>query len=275
MSEAHAEALAFGFNDLEARLYVALLQHGQQTGYRAAKLVKKPAANCYKALESLSAKGAVLESPGNTVLFRAVRPLELSQTLSSTFETQVREAAVALSLLPCPDTVDDVFRIVDAHKALEKAQRLLATSREIILVDAFPNALASLLPAINDATRRGVRVLVKCYRDSKVEATKVIRTPDAESILDRWPGQWLIIVCDASEVLMLYFENDLRSLIQGIWTKSPYFSWLYHYSLAAELELTSVQSLAAANPLMPVSEALSASALGAASVNAYKALQET
>jgi HTH-type transcriptional regulator, sugar sensing transcriptional regulator len=273
--EHHAAALAFGFSDLEARLYVALVQHGQQTGYGAAKLVKKPAANCYKALESLSEKGAVLASPGNTVLFSAVQPLELAQTFSSAYQAKVQEAATSLSRLVCADATGDVFRIADAQKGLEKARHVLSTAREIVLVDIFPNALATLVPAINEATRRGLRVFVKCYGGSEVEATRVIRTPNANIILERWPGEWVVIVADGNEVLMLLLEKNLQSMIQGIWTKSPYLSWLYHYSLASELELTSLQSLAHADPQMPLKKALSASSIDAANVTAYKNLQHS
>ena len=48
-----------GFTALEAEIYLFLITTGSQTGYAIAKGLNKATANVYKALESLSAKGAI------------------------------------------------------------------------------------------------------------------------------------------------------------------------------------------------------------------------
>ena len=53
-----------GFNQLEAEVYLLLLAERSLTAYRIAKLLKKPSANIYKAVEVLLAKGAVLVEEG-------------------------------------------------------------------------------------------------------------------------------------------------------------------------------------------------------------------
>ena len=68
--EAAVESLQeLGFTETEALAYAGLVPISPATGYRVAQAIGKPAANTYKALESLEAKGAVLVESG------AVRPL--------------------------------------------------------------------------------------------------------------------------------------------------------------------------------------------------------
>lgn len=271
-----AAALAFGFSGLEAAVYVALLRHGSQTGYGAAKLTKKPVANCYKALESLAEKSAVVASHGDTVLFSATEPSQLARTLSQSFGSQFQQAATTLSRIHGADVAGDVFRIADASLALEKARSILATARDLVLVDAFPDALSFLAPLISATNLRGVRVIVKSYGKSDVKVAQLIQTPDAETILKRWPGQWLIVVADGRELLLAFFENDLQSLLQGVWTKSPYLSWLYHYSLASEFALTALQFIASSNPDMPVRDAISrATVIDTANALGYQSLKRS
>ena len=48
-----------GFTSLEAEIYLFLITTGSETGYAIAKGLNKATANVYKALDSLSAKGAI------------------------------------------------------------------------------------------------------------------------------------------------------------------------------------------------------------------------
>lgn len=49
-----------GFTQADAEVYVALLRESPATGYRIATVLGKATANTYKALRSLTDKGAVL-----------------------------------------------------------------------------------------------------------------------------------------------------------------------------------------------------------------------
>lgn len=57
-----------GFSELEANIYIWLLENKRSTGYKIAGQIGKPVANTYKALKSLQKKGAVIsdETTGTT-----------------------------------------------------------------------------------------------------------------------------------------------------------------------------------------------------------------
>lgn len=50
----------FGFTGLEAEIYAFLLVEWPASGYRIAQAIKKPAANTYKAIETLDQRGQFL-----------------------------------------------------------------------------------------------------------------------------------------------------------------------------------------------------------------------
>ncbi|MCK5171620.1 MAG: hypothetical protein KAQ75_17205, partial [Bacteroidales bacterium] len=65
-----------GFNRLEAEVYMHLLTHPPSTAYKIGKLINKPTANVYKAIDALSKKGAVLIEDNKNKLCKAVNPDE-------------------------------------------------------------------------------------------------------------------------------------------------------------------------------------------------------
>ena len=62
----------FGFTALESEIYVFLLGESPATGYRVAQGINKPAANTYKAIQTLQSKGAILVEEGSSRFCRAV-----------------------------------------------------------------------------------------------------------------------------------------------------------------------------------------------------------
>src|ERR1700730_2132659 len=93
--ESSAQALvALGFSGFEAEVYVRLLAEPQPvTGYKVAQVLGKPVANTYKALESLSNKGAVIIDDGANRMCRAVAADELLSKLERRFRDNQRTAA--------------------------------------------------------------------------------------------------------------------------------------------------------------------------------------
>ena len=70
-----------GFTNLEAEIYAFLLQESPVTGYRIAQAIGKPAANTYKAIQTLELKGAVIVDEGSSRMCRAVSADELLNRL--------------------------------------------------------------------------------------------------------------------------------------------------------------------------------------------------
>src|SRR5580698_10497182 len=88
--------VSFGLTQLEASVYLFFLQEGPATGYRAAQALGKPAANTYKAIESLENKGWLLKDDSLSRLFRPVPAEELLRRLDRDFHERHEHAAQQL-----------------------------------------------------------------------------------------------------------------------------------------------------------------------------------
>jgi sugar-specific transcriptional regulator TrmB len=233
--------IALGFTALEAEVYVFLLQESPATGYRVAQGIGKPVANTYKAIASLQAKGALLVEESTNRLCRAVPAEELLERLERQFQESQRRAALALSTLKASPDDDRVYHLSTREQVAERSRLMLQRCQRVAVLDLFPGPLAELRPAIAEAAARGVRVVVKAYAPSRIERVKVVVRPRGQTLLKRWPGQWLNVVTDGRELLLAFLTRDGKGVNQALWSDSTYMSWVYHSAVGSEAILTAVE----------------------------------
>ncbi len=232
--------IELGFTRLEAEIYAFLLSESPATGYRVAQAIGKPAANTYKAIESLEAKGTILVDDGESRLCRAIPPDELLGRLDRAF-TQKRERATrALASLKAQESDDRVYQLRTREQVMERCRAMLSRASVTALVDAFPVPMEELRPAIEDAARRGVTLGVKAYRPITIEGVEVFTDPKGEQTIRSWPGQWVNVVADGREHLITFLTRDGQDVNQAIWSGSAYLSWVYHSALSAEITLAAI-----------------------------------
>ncbi len=231
------EALtALGFTALEAEVYAVLVEQSPATAYKLAQEVGKAAANVYKAVESLQRKGAILVEEGSSRLCRAVAPAELIQQLQRQFALATNRAGAALAQLTRTAGDERVYELRSGDQVLARARAMLRRTERMVLCDLFPEAVAELRDDIEAAVRRGCRVCVQVYHPVELDPrVTVFLSPDGESLLRAWPGQWLNIVSDSREHLLAFLRSGLSEVHQAVWSESVYLSLLYFSGLAAEM----------------------------------------
>ena len=208
---------SLGLTQLEALAYTWLVSNPSATGYRVARGIGKPTANTYRALESLSRKGAVLQDRGTTPSFRALTPADLLARLEHDFMQRKSAAAEKLAALQ-PDEGDElIYALSSPDQVLTRARVVLNAARKLVLMDSSTALGAALENEIADARRRRVRVLI---RDGA-----------------RSPGTLpsLRMVADAREVLLAAFDHDEGRMREGFWTRSTFLARTLHDALAAEI----------------------------------------
>ena len=78
-----------GLNELEANIYIWLLENKRSTGYKIAGQIGKPVANTYKALKSLQNKGAVIsDNSSGTIYFDTIPVEEFLNKIENEFKTK-------------------------------------------------------------------------------------------------------------------------------------------------------------------------------------------
>jgi sugar-specific transcriptional regulator TrmB len=236
-----AALTALGFTGLEAEVYTFLVQESPATGYRIAQATTKPAANIYKALESLVNKGAVIVEEGASRLCRAVPAEELIGQIERTFAARSAAAVKALAeLKKAPEEDHRVYQLSSYEQVMERSRGMLARAEEIALVDCFPGPLEELRPAIEAAAERGVRVAVQAYGPVEVRGARTSFFPDGPRLVESYPGQWVILAVDGMEHLVALLPREGGHAHQAIWSGSVFFSWALQAFMTTEFLFSAV-----------------------------------
>lgn len=230
---------ALGFSETEAAVYCELLLQ-PSTGYRLAQAIGKSPPNVYLALGALHQKGAVLADDSDGRVYRAVAPAELLAALERQFDARRSEALSALTAIHKEAEDDRIYHLKTLDQVDARARAMIAGAREILLFDCFPEPFAALRPAFQEAAARGVRVAGIVYEEVDEPAFDAVRSAPRPGIIERWPGDQLSIVADASEYLLALLAKDARQVRHAVWSNGSYLSALQHNALASEIRLCAI-----------------------------------
>jgi sugar-specific transcriptional regulator TrmB len=235
--------LAFGFTELEAEVYVFLVQESPATGYRVAQAIGKAVANTYKALESLHNKGAILVDEGTNRLCRAVPADELLARLEHNFRRNRRQAAQALASLRSPPDDDRIYQLRSREQVMERCRQMLARAEELVALDLFPGPLEELRSDLENTAARGIKIALRAYQPDSVVGVEVFVDPQGAKVLQRWPGQWCNLVVDGQELLLALLNSAGTAVHQALWSSSAYLSWVYYSAITSDLSLNALEIL--------------------------------
>jgi len=233
--------IKLGLTNLEAAIYAFLLENSPATGYGIAKGIRKPAANTYKALESLQSKGAIIIEDSRTRLCRAIPVDELLDSFQRTFDSlKSRTKAELKKLKPSPQD-SRVYQLQTIDQVISRYRQMLASCEKIAMLDFFPFVVETLEHDIIAAAKRGVRVNIKIYQPHELPGANIIITADSERMLKIWPGQWANGVIDGREYLLAFVSRDAREVYEAVWSNNHYLSWIYYDGLAKEIIVTALK----------------------------------
>lgn len=232
-----------GFSKLEAEIYTALCRQSPLTGYGVAHAIGKPVANTYKAIEDLRNKGAVIVEDGPSRLCRAVPPAEFLAGLERSFHEKKESVAKALSEIAPPGNDMRIYQLETTEQVLERCRTMLQSCKEVALVDAFPEPVNALRADLERAAARGILVAAMVYAPVDIAGVEVIVRAQGRATQKRWPGQWINMVIDGAEHALAFLSADGKSILQAVWSGSPYISWVYHCAVSSEFILAAVRPL--------------------------------
>lgn len=231
------QALAdLGFTNLEAEIYSYLLQESPATGYRIAQAIGKPAANTYKAIQSLEQKGAVIVDSSETRMCRAISSDELLTRLSREFETRRASAQVSLSKMNHPAPDDRIYQIRSRDQVFQRAREMLHEAK-LLVVGVIEGPFAQeLIEDLAAAIARGVDIGLKSDQNLRVEGIEAVPIEKYER-----GRQVLELAVDGEQVLIAAFSPE-GALTHAIWSRHPVLAVSFHEGLAAQISFANVSA---------------------------------
>jgi HTH-type transcriptional regulator, sugar sensing transcriptional regulator len=243
--------MELGLTGLEAEIYAFLLRESPATGYRVAQAIGKPAANTYKALEGLAAKGAVSATEGASRQYRAAPWEELLSQIERRQTASRERAAIALARLPRGGEDDRVYEIGSRAQVMERARAMIGRAGELILGDLFPGAAAELAGDLAAAASRGTEVVLKVYEPVEVPGARLIVRERGHEIYGQVPGDLMDLSVDGREALLAFLRTGPEGVHQALWTASALLTSRLHAALVHELILTDLKQAVEAGAALP------------------------
>ena len=230
-----------GYTALESDIYLLLLQEGPLTGYRVAQNLGKPAANTYKALESLAHKGVVTLDDSERRLYSPVPAAEFLRQLDRRNASRRERAREALSHLAHKRGDDRIYRLTLREQIAERCQSIVERSEFAVLIDGDAGFLSELTPAIAEAIDRGVHVLIKAYEPLEVGGARVVERIRPEEIRAGVPSESFVLDADGKEYLLARLGDDGK-VHHAIYTQAVTLAYQGYMGLINELTLTAIMN---------------------------------
>ena len=232
--------LSAGLNDLEADVYLCLLDEDLLTGYKIGKLLGKPTANVYKAIDSLARKGALMIEDKQQGLCKAVPAVDFFTAAEAAMQRRTKEAQKAFTRAGKESYDENTYQLKSVDLTLEKCKKLVLNSKKIVVIDAFPLPLQVLMPTIQKAIARGVEVYLQVYEPLELAGAHIILPSSFPVVLEYWNSQQLNLVADGKEYVLALFNQDLTETYQATWSRNLYLSCMLHKGFSNEFTITQI-----------------------------------
>lgn len=250
-----------GFTALEAEIYLFLITTGSQTGYAIAKGINKPTANVYKAIENLSAKGAIEYSIADKKKCNATQWQQLLKRRQKQFSQTLASLEENLTNLQLKQTNDEqVYQIEQVDQVIEESISLINNADQILIVEAEPDAVPLFKEALEEAASRGVEVWIKIYQAFELKGVNVILRQRGHEVYEKTNDTSFKLAADGNAMLMADISIDRQKVIAAYRSHSALMAMSIYIGLLYELVLTELKQLIPNNELDAAKQLLERSA---------------
>ncbi len=235
---------AVGLSFYEARIYLALLEHGAQNGNELSRSSGVPSSKVYSTVEKLIGRGTVHSlREGSTTKFVPIQPDELVARLRARYNDPIDFLVTALPPVAASRPADEAFLTVGGLASVREAARaILDSAIEAANLSVWGEDAEFLRESLAAAVERGVSVFGMLYDDKEPELPpgRWLRHSYGEIVADRIGGRMLTLVVDSSEALIARIPRLAEAT--GVRTRSSVLTLIVQEYLHHDLVLQRAQS---------------------------------
>ncbi len=230
-----------GLSELEAKVYIWLLENNRSTGYKIAMQIGKPVANTYKALRSLEKKGAVVcDESSNKTYFDTIPVEEFLNKIEKEFSSKREKIIMEVKKLDVQQDPMGIYELQSLELVYEKAIGMINTAENTLLIDCFPAPMKNIKKHLTKKRARDVAIYLKNYSGEDIDNVHQIKAVNTELSYTDLDGQWLVVLKDTVESLVAFFNKDGTELNHCVWIKDPFISFILFNGTAFEFNYTEV-----------------------------------
>ncbi len=212
--ESLAERLArLGFSHYEARAYVGLLVHGEQTGYALANATGVPQPKIYETLRRLVDRGAILQTSDRPARYVAEPGDALLVSLEQDFARRVHEAREELARMPTVSPEEargPTRRLSGWDQVLAQAVAAIERAETKVYLSGPSADLQALAGVVTEGLGRGVTFVVMHFGPPPfaVPRGRTVRHASTEGVL--YPSNrahHLAVVADSQHTVWAFARD--------------------------------------------------------------------
>ncbi|ACL69421.1 TrmB family transcriptional regulator [Halothermothrix orenii] len=231
--------VGIGFNQYEAKTYVALLQNPNSTAYELSKNSGVPQSKVYETIKNLVSKGLAVAEGQRPVKYSPLPIEEFLERYKKSVEESVSFLKKNLKDINDQPQIDYMWHFEGRDRILNKVSSMINNAEKNLYFEIWIDELEILCDDLIKAEDRGVDiVLVQYGHNNSCDIGKVYyhqmdgMEKDAERV-----GRWLTVIKDARESLFGIFKEDNN---YAIWTQNKSFmlmaeSFISHDIYIAEM----------------------------------------
>ena len=231
----------FNLSNLEADIYLTLLMESNISGYRIAKILKKPFPNVYTSLDALQKKGAILSNDSvKNRLYSALPVADFLSQLEDRFKNKKEELLTKIKRIETAPFQDGIYRIEKIEQVFDRAVQMINNAEVLVAIDICPNAMRKMEEFLQDIAKKKVRVIARVYTPIEIPGCEIIYSESVGSPLDVWPVEWVHLIVDGKEHISALLDKENKQVFQAIWCKSVFLSIVAYNGLLSEFFLTEI-----------------------------------
>ena len=218
-----SKLIDIGFSEYESRAYTSLLQKNPATAYEIARMSGIPSSKIYEITSRLMEKGiiAVMDFSGKTK-YIPMDARELISNQKQKIESICEELESDFNKLD--DTTPEVSYIWNIHDYdffINKAEQLIGSSQNSILVSTWNQEISMLYNALSEKENQNIKISVIHFGEIKYNIGHTFHHPIEDTIYEEKGGRGFVLVTDSKTALMGTVFSD--NLFEGAWSTNAGF----------------------------------------------------
>ncbi|MBN1317826.1 MAG: TrmB family transcriptional regulator [Anaerolineales bacterium] len=203
-----------GFSEIEARVYLALLDEYPSTGYQLSKQAGIPRSMVYETLGRLHARGAVLRTDNQkTTRYQPISPKTLLDRNKNEHERVLQRLAVGLEEIYAAKNEGGAWSLRGKNSVIAFANQMIREAKTEIMLVLPDSAVQVLREQIAEAYNRGIQTSSLLTGSAELSGCgRLAHHPPLESELQGLKTM-IVIVADQEKCLIANTETDMKATI--------------------------------------------------------------
>lgn len=213
----------FDFTESEAKVYIAFLENGANTGYEISKLSGVARSKIYNVLETLTQRGVLTCSQDEkSTLYKAVTVAQLTSSIRRQIDKNLEMLEQEGNMLSKPRSDERIWYLYDWESAKSRCLQMINNAQEEVMMQIWANELdREFEQCICQKQKSLNRMAVILYDETEIYRTaisRLYRHGFERDKLQEMGGRWLTISVDGKEMIYITFSE--AGMTQAICSKN-------------------------------------------------------